>query len=209
MKRSVFLIIFLLFSVPGLLKAERKHIEVCNRLSEKPSEEIRESFSQFLVNPSAHPLFTHFLTSVSSLNDCVEIEDGSIWKIRTSDQPKINHWRYYHVLIITQNSSWFSSCQYKIINHSTGDTVEADLILGPFENEAHTHYITFIDYTRGELVLSNNTVWQAASSDVSTFRQWKIQDAIIIGQNTAKLSQSFPALLINVNTNNYTRANNL
>ncbi len=204
--------IFFLLGLPFFLGAEKKHIEVEGRPDtcfENQNPEEKETYSQFLVQASPNHLFTHFLTSLSALNECIEIEDGSIWKISTYDQKRINSWRYYHVLTIAQNTSWFSSYQYRIINHSLNDSVEANLILGPFENEPNTHTIISIDLLRKQILLSNNTIWQVISSDASTFRKWQIQDTIIVGQNAGRSATTFPALLINVNMNNYTRAENL
>lgn len=190
------------------------HIEVGSRASsisnepEQSSDETRESNSQFLFCSRVSPLFTHSLSSISSFRDLIEIEDGSVWKVGYSDQKKLIHWRPNHLLIITQNSRWFSSYRYKIVNLSLSESVEADLSLGPLEHGIYTCFITAIDYKAKQILLSNNTRWQATSSDASIFRQWKMHDAVIIGQNTGK-QDSYSGLLINVNMNNYLRAKDL
>lgn len=148
---------------------------------------------------------THWLTAVSAYGDQVELEDGSVWKINTYDGYKALNWRSNDPLSITQNSRWFSSYTYKIVNKNTGSSIEANLFLGPIKDGEYTKYIYTIDQNVGELVLTDSTHWEVSSSDSYIFRDWAPNDAIILGTNTGWDSKC-EAILINVTMNNFVRA---
>lgn len=151
----------------------------------------------------------HCLIGVSALGDSVELEDGSVWKISRYDGYKALNWRSNDPLTITQNHRWFSSYSYRIVNQNNGACLEANLFLGPHEHGQYTLYITGIDRTSGELVVTNGSGesirWEISSSDFTIFQNWALHDAIIIGQNSGWDYES-EALLINVNMNNSARA---
>ncbi len=147
----------------------------------------------------------HWLIAVSALGDQVELEDGSVWKINVYDGYKALNWRSDDPLAITQNSRWFSKYAYKIVNKTTGSSLEANLFLGPIKNGEYTKYIYTIDQIRGEVMLTDSTRWEISSGDSYVFRDWAPNDAIILGSNTG-WDSSCEAILINVTMNNYVRA---
>lgn len=153
----------------------------------------------------------HWLAAVTVLDNnqySVELEDGSVWKINSYDGFKALHWKANDPLAITQNTRWFSKHNYKIINKSTGSSVEASFFLGPVKRGQYSRFIIAVDHPRREIMLSDNTHWEISYLDAAIFKDWALNDYIIIGTNS---NNSFwdsgsDALLINVNMNTSTRA---
>lgn len=147
----------------------------------------------------------HTLIQVAPFGETIELEDGSVWNINSFDSHKALYWRLNDPLIITQNSRWFASYAYKIVNQCTGTSIEANLFFGPVKNGAYTRYILSLDPLRGEIVLNDATRWEVSAYDTSTFRGWVENDAVIIGCNSG-WDSSCEGILINVSMNNFVRA---
>jgi|GEM_PF-6940330 len=147
----------------------------------------------------------HFLISASTQRKAVTIEDGSVWKVKNSDLYRLLNWQPNDFMFITQNKSWFSSYSYRLINHTTKESVEAFLYEGPVINGEFTNFVFAMDLDVGEIVFDDNTVWDLCEADYSTYRNWAINDTIIIGINTGWRSE-YTHILINVNTDNWVRA---
>ena len=173
----------------------------------RPKMESEESCGLlFDKYPSVYyPAAVHWLAAVSGFGDSVEFEDGSVWKLSSYDSHRALHWRSNDPLMVTQNHRWFSRYNYRIVNKNTGASLEANLYLGPIQNGEYTRYIAAIDPTEGILLLSDNTRWEISPYDCYAFRNWALQDAVIIGYNSGWDSQC-EGLLINVNTNDFIRA---
>jgi hypothetical protein len=152
----------------------------------------------------------HLLASVTVLNNdtyALELEDGSVWKISSYDGVKALNWRNIDYLTITQNNRWFSRYNYRIINTSNGTSAEANLHIGPVELGPHSRYIVGIDHSRKEILLSDNTRYEISYLDASIFKDWALNDYLIIGtnSNTSFWDSGSDILLINVNMNNSAR----
>lgn len=153
----------------------------------------------------------HWLVSVTVLDNdkySLEFEDGSVWKVSCYDGIKALNWRNNDPLTITQNNRWFAKHEYRIINKSNGTSVEANLFLGPVELGPYSRYIVAIDYTRKEVLLSDNTHYEISSLDSSIFNDWALNDYLIIGTNSnvSFWDPGSDVLLINVNLNHAARA---
>lgn len=153
----------------------------------------------------------HRLTSVTILdnNECtIELEDGSVWKISSYDESKARHWKLDDPLTITQNNRWFTKYDYRIINKANGTSLEANLFLGPALLGEYSRFIIGIDHIQREILLSDNSHWEISCLDSSIFKDWAIDDYLIIGtnSNTSIWDSSSDAILINVNMNNCARA---
>jgi len=146
----------------------------------------------------------HWLAGASAQGDALEIEDGSVWKISSYDSYKILSWRMDDPILITQNTRWFSSYNYKIVNRATGTSIEANLFLGPLEFGLFTKYVEFIDWTMGDVVLSDGTHYQISNYDSSLLRDWEAGDAVIVGYNSG-WDSNCESILINVNMNHFIR----
>jgi len=147
----------------------------------------------------------------------VILGDGSAWDVYSGDRYKLN--RMYpgiDKLIILQNNSWFfDTYKYRLLNNNTGDILEANLRVGPLVDRVRT--IVSIDSYSRTIQLSDGSVFAVSSwddfiyfdrsySDMSQ-RRWLPTDAIIIGANDDFWGAlTCPFILINVNVNKYAQA---
>lgn len=145
----------------------------------------------------------HRPIGVSLLGDAVELEDGSIWGVCSSDRYQTLDWLTGDTLIILPNHDWFSVYNFRLINCNTGANVRVNLSLGPIYNGIFTHWILAIDYVHGEICLEDGSVWKMSSFDSAVVNKWLPNDTLIIGINDGWFSGSNPNILINVNMNNY------
>jgi hypothetical protein len=183
----------------------------------KASEkELKSSFSYGIGFGLQYPLAVHNPTSISIKGDLIEIEDGSIWSTYYGDACKLIDWipassSSGHVtlsgdpIVISQNTSWFSIYNYRIHNLNTGNSVRANLSLGPISGSYYTRNILAIDYDYGYIQLNDGTIW-SVSNDRRILNRWFIGDAIIIGVNDAWFTWGRPYILIDVETDSYLTA---
>lgn len=180
------------------MEKQKEHLDKsCNKTA-------RSGFLFDRYPPVYYSANIHWLVGVSAFGDSVELEDGSVWKVNSYDGYKAVNWRSSDPLLITQNTRWFSSYNYRIMNQNTGTSIEANLFLGPIQNGEFTHYIVAIEPMRRMIMLNDNTHWEVCSYDASIFRDWAVGDAVITGYNSGWVSSS-EGILINVNMNNFIR----
>ena len=155
---------------------------------------------------TTHPGAFHNPLVISFLGDSIELEDGSVWTISSSDAFKTLYWLTSDLLVITPNHDWFSSYLYRITNQSTGVSVKCNLSLIPVYNGLYTHWISAINYYTQEIALEDGSIWQISGLDSSVFSKWIVNDTVIIGVNDAFLAGSKENILINAETLSYVRA---
>jgi hypothetical protein len=114
-------------------------------------------------------------------------------------------WRAGDVVTIVPNNRWFSDYKYCLLNRNTYTSTSADLILGPIAFGAATHWVVGMDLERKKVYLENGTTWKVAASDVVLFKEWQINDTVILGTNDSWFS-SYDNILINVNMNHHIKA---
>jgi hypothetical protein len=150
----------------------------------------------------------HWIFALTSFQDYLEIEDGSIWQIDPYEGYKLRNWLMNDPIMITQNREWFSSFQFRIINKGTGTSVKADLSQGPILDGDYSLQIAHVIHQTGEIVLSDESRWLISSRDFSPFYQFAIGDYIIVGVNSG-WDSGCPFILINSNLNRFVRAKQL
>jgi len=153
-----------------------------------------------------HPATYQHSASISFFGDMVELMDGSVWDIAYSDTYKTAGWFLTDLIVITPNHSWFSSYGFRLTNQSTGESVAANLSLGPIAPNyysVYTHWIVAIDYIYNIVYLEDGTSWHMSAFDDSIVNQWVAGDVVIVGVNDGWLSSSKPNVLINVAMLNY------
>lgn len=226
------LIVAISLIVPSLMfSQEQKHVEIGSRemseealgqiesrkrdsddLAEEENGEIESAGFVFDRYPPVYYSSSHhWLSAVTVLDNSeytLELEDGSIWKISSYDGVKALNWRANDPLTVTQNNRWFSRHEHRIVNKSNGTSVEATLYLGPVELGEFSRFIVGIDYVKREILLDDSSCWEISYLDSSIFKDWALNDYIIIGtnSNTSIWDSGSDALLINVNLNNSSRA---
>lgn len=153
---------------------------------------------------------THYLIGVSPDGRFIELEDKSRFDIAPGSNYQVLRWLGDQTYTITPNYNWFSYLDYAytIINNETGESVKANLIVGPELSNPYTKYIISINYTLGLAYLSDGTVWEVAGDDTSYFNEWAVNDIVIIGDYSPWFYCLYPydSILINVNMNHYVHA---
>lgn len=138
----------------------------------------------FNTIPVRYPIeYTHTLIASSAPRHTMIFEDGSTWKIKSSDMHKLIRWKtgaprknltiqelheraiggYYDkdenpdILMFTQNTSWLSDYPIIIVNCTRKECVEAGLILGggPILDGKYTNTIDKLDFDESKVYLKN------------------------------------------------------
>lgn len=155
--------------------------------------------------PFYFPSYCHWITALSAIGDSLEIEDGSIWKIDPSNTSDARYWKSVDPLFLTQNRSWFSSYQYRLMNAQTGESIGVNLFLGPVLSSEYLHLIDAIDWTRRAVTLNDGSCWEICPRDLDLFSEWVLDDCIFIGLNSG-WDSFYDSILINSNMNQHVRA---
>ncbi|HAB99184.1 MAG TPA: hypothetical protein DCE71_05125 [Parachlamydiales bacterium] len=219
-KTSKFLKSIALFTLllPNLILAENERISVgappeqVEILDDFDSEETSECLDSTRTGffhsypPIYYPASSHWIMKISALGDSLEIENGAVFEFDPWDGQKALYWKAQTPITITQNRTWFSKYSYRIIEQSTGESIPANLKLGPFENSEYTHFLAIIDRNQGAVALTNNLSLSICPDDEKAFATWHEGQAIIIGINSGWQSKTYNLILINVNKNNFVRA---
>lgn len=149
--------------------------------------------------------FSHRVLDLCSLRSSLSIEDGSVWEIHPAESYKTVSWRIGDPIALIRNFNRFAWSDYYMLNLNTGTNVCVALALGPILNNPHSKFIAAIDCEQGVLALTDASKWVVSSDDLALFRQWAINDCIIVGQNETYFSR-YEAVLINSNMNHSVRA---
>ena len=152
-----------------------------------------------------YPVNSHWLVSISDTEETVELEDGSHWDVSYADRYTLSTWRPYDRVVIAPNYDWFSSKNYYIINKNAKNRIRANLYLNPIEYGEFSHWIVAIDHVAGYVTLENGMVWCVHHKDSYVFREWEVNDHIILGI-TDNCFASCKHILINANMDSYVRA---
>lgn len=157
-------------------------------------------------------LYFRKLAMIINAGETVEMEDGTQWRVASSDSYKTQYWRVGQRLSISPNDGYFSSSggTYYLTNKKTNTYVRADLARGPALSGKFSQWIEGIDVPKGHLFLKTEThkkgtSWIVSSTDRNIFKEWRTTDYVIVGVNNSWLS-SYDSILINVYENTYVRA---
>lgn len=180
--------------------------KVAEESSEEGQEQLIEKSAPVAKSDSyvtSHEGAIHRPIGHSILGDTIELEDGSIWSVRSGDRYKIFNWLGSDSILILPNHKWFSSYDYALVNQNTGETIQVNLTFGPIYNGVYTHWIVAIDYYNRKICLEDGSIWNISYFDEGMLNNWLVNDTIIIGINDGWFASSRPNILINVNMNNY------
>lgn len=176
--------------------------------------ETAESFKRTPIMSSTHvllpfdygayPGYDHWAVLFSGDCRVVELEDKSQWKVAEHDVYKTLRWVSGDMIAIYPDCAWFPSGEYCIVNRRTGDSAEAILIRSAVHNGPYTKYIYGVDHYHNFVMLTDGSRWVVNPRDHARFGKWLVSDMIIIGMNDRYWSsRSYPAMLINVNRNEW------
>lgn len=129
------------------------------------------------------PLYTpssiHSITKLSQSEESIELDDGSVWEVSLYDGRKASYWQSGQAVSLTQNTKWFSSYYYRLIDCNTGSYIEINLR----QATDKTPTISEVELSRNSLILSDRTHWKIIPEDSATLSNWTLQDPILIGDN--------------------------
>lgn len=155
-----------------------------------------------LFSYDSYPYCVHHAAFVSPGGYTIELEDGSIWRVEPSDAYCVNDWSPFDDILI-QPGSWLSfSPNFYFYNVQTRSAITVTLKMGPFYDSPFTRWIIAINYATGEVWLDDGSHFWINVDDDTLFQDWRINDTIIIGNNSGMASYKWPNVLINVNTYN-------
>lgn len=164
------------------------------------------AFAHNTETPCSHTInnesSSHFLKIKNNKGTLIAIEDESQWEIPESNKKTSSNWDLGDQLIITPNSSYFSSYSYTLHNLKTGTSTPANLYYGPRIDGDYTKQVTLIDTVEGEVTLSDGSSWIVSTYDEANLKKWEVYDYVIIG----KSNNNNKNILINVNLDKHIEA---
>lgn len=169
---------------------------------EKPSKEkVKAAASkESMVTKSALPNRYHpyyFIKAIGAKGTTLSTYDETVWQINPQRSHVVQRWTQDMPIIIQLNHSiWSWNYDYCLKNANTNESVPANLALGPFAQNA----LFITDMYDGVITLTNGSRWHTYD-----FKNWKVGQAVLIGESDKWFSPYY--ILININENNYTLVN--
>lgn len=144
----------------------------------------------------------------------VKTKDGSEWIFDKTEAHIVFNWRQDDHIIVSPKGRWFwgSNYSYVLTNKDRGTSIDVNLFLGPVAYGERSNWIIGINHNNNQIFLidglGKRTTWEISSIDRGLFKEWEINDTLIIGQNDSWYwwLSSYNHILINVNMNHYVRA---
>ncbi len=132
------------------------------------------------------PNASYNLVKIHPELESIELDDGSLWSLSLYDYPKIRDWSENQAVCITQNTRWFTSYPYRLVNRRNGAFVEVKLLEQPLQGGEKTHYISMLDVANSSIVLSNGSLWKINPKDMPIVKKWDVSSPfpVIIGHNS-------------------------
>ena len=135
------------------------------------------------------------------------------WLFDDRDAETLRSWQPGDTIVVTSKSNiiWGSNYKYLLVNKSLGSSVSVNPYQGPIKFGQFTTWVKGIDKKLGQVHLLNGqgdvTVWEVAPSDMEFFRDWAVNDRVIVGENDSWLwwMSSFSYIIYNVNMNHDVR----
>ncbi len=159
------------------------------------------------------PAIFHWIEGFPQHN-LLKLEDGSEWIFDDADAFVIRSWEPGDTIVLSPKGGmfWGSNFGYILANKSLGSSVSANPYLGPVKFGPNSTWVAGINRTLGQVYLLNGkgdrTVWEVSPSDMYLFKDWAVNDAVIIGENDSWLwwLSSYNSIVFNVNMNHYVRS---
>jgi hypothetical protein len=147
-------------------------------------------------------------------DNIVKTEDGAEWIFDSSDVAAVRNWKPDDMVLITPKGRWFwgSNYSYVMTNKDIGVSVDVNLFQGPIAFGTNSSWVIGVNQNLGQIYVMNGegerSVWEISNVDHYLFKEWKVNDTIIMGQNDSWLwwFSSFDHIIVNVNMNHFVRA---
>lgn len=172
--------------------------------AEEPAEVPRtchRALYQTTHNGVFHFIQDHFIH--------LTLEDGSEWSLSFSNGYLANQWSSDHYIVIAPKRWNYDFYDYRLINQTTGETIDADLWTTPSSKNSYfatasTHCLQWVNYETQQVVLDDNSIWMIADSKV--LNGWRPDDIVIIGINDGAHVFPYANVLINGRTKKHVLA---
>ncbi|MBM3202027.1 MAG: hypothetical protein FJZ56_06430 [Chlamydiae bacterium] len=155
--------------------------------------------------------------SIDPSGAILELDDHSMWRIEGNDsRAQVKNWLPNDAIVIYPVMYTFlTGTRFYIYNQRTRTSANAELSFGPTIGGPCNNRITYIDYRYGEVHIQdgqgNTCFWIVDPQDIPTIQNWRLYQSIILGSNRtwpANWASHCEYILINVECNDYIRANN-
>lgn len=180
------------------LAKQHKHQAHRLHLSSKAYEKCCGLFNSSSIQP------IYRIKGIGATGRTLTFDNETIWEISDSNSKTAKNWAIGSYVVIVPNKSWFSSYTYSLENLSDGrSSVTANLSEGPFKKYAT--FITGIDRLSNMISLTDGSLWtiNSDSSSLTSFRDWKIGQAVLLGESRGWFGWPNGNIVININENNY------
>ena len=163
------------------------------------------------------PNLYHWIDSLP-YDNVIKLEDGSEWTFNLADSFKVRSWRRGDTLVLSPKMHWFwgSDYSYCLMNKTLNSFVEVNPTdQGPVEYGTYSTWIVGIDYNNCQVHLVNGqgekSTWVISNADLYLFKDWKLNDHVIIGDNDNWIwwFSPFNHVIFNVNMNHNVRVRHL
>lgn len=156
------------------------------------------------------PYHQHYLSSVQTNGELIEIDDGSLWKVNRYQVNRVMYWHANDVVEISPSLSLYGE-RFYLTNRTKNSSVSVELSYGPIRDNPFTQQITNIE--RGEVFLTSiageSSRWLIEDEETHRLIQWTCGQSIIIGRYSSWfsfLSKENAYILLNVENNEYIKA---
>lgn len=194
-----------------ILSARKKCLqEIENTVLDQSGDEINEQVKAKATYLTTHPGALHYVTAVTyPYGDPVQLEDGSIWSISTSDSYKTLNWLTTDNILIVPNRNpvWYTIYPYCLLNQQTGVSVQATPTSSPWFNGYYSRWIYSIDYYNCQVLLNDGSVWNVPFCDSWILSGYLPGDYVTMGFNDSPGNGLGANILINFNTLQYVYSN--
>jgi hypothetical protein len=168
---------------------------------------------------TTHEGVMHTVYSLSQFGDFVTLNDGLTWFVRPADRYKTGNFLvvteydyflntnfyYFTDNILILPGDLFSTYDYVLVNATTGERLEVDLVQ-PIPGQIVSTY-TVMAVVGNTVYLQDGSIWTVPASDQGMLYRWYPGDSLSIGINDGFFSGWTRNIIINVNLNEYVKGN--
>lgn len=166
------------------------------------------------------PHLYHYADGIPYQN-VIRLEDGSEWTYSGADADLVRSWRkgdHGDALVLSPKITWIwgSDFSYTLTNRTQNTSIDVNPFKGPVSFGHSSTWVVGLDYYNGRAYIMHNqphgeaikSTWAISSSDNYLFKDWQINDHVIIAENNNWVwwLSPFNYVIINVNMNHYVRA---
>lgn len=168
------------------------------------------SFSSYIDAYAVYPISVHQVAGIGAYGQTIALEDGSTFAVSSSHQYQVNYWPIGSLIYVLPNHGYFfglvrSTYDLCLYNATTNETIEVDLILGPYLYGDLSEWIINIDNLTGWIWLRDGHIVEVHPNDRYLLWNWEPQEHVIVGTNDGSGYDAYPNIIVNVASVTYVR----